>query len=120
MKTSKAHFEIFKKECEKWIKLFGLSNWEISIEHSKGDSDRAWIIPVTKGRVVRICLGSNWINLEPDKITPDMLKRVAFHEVCEVLIEPLAWLAECRFLNPDQLDPARHDIIHRLEEVIFK
>ena len=120
MKTTKRHFEIFEKECRKWIDRFELNNWEIIFVHSKDASNRAWITPSNEGMNVKICLGSEWYNLEPDVITNVMIKRSAFHEVCELLIEPVCWLGECRYLTDTEMGPARHILIGKLEHVLFK
>lgn len=33
MKTTKKQFELFKKECRKWIDRFELNGWEINFTH---------------------------------------------------------------------------------------
>jgi len=120
VKTTKKDFEVFKKECKKWIDIFELNNWEIMFIHSKRADNRAWINPSTDPRLVKIALGAEWINLEPDTISVNDIKRVAFHEICELLLEPLGYLAECRFITETEIEPARHDIIGKLENTIFK
>jgi len=47
------------------------------------------------------------------------IKRVAFHEVCELLLASLGWMAKERF-NSDEVDEKIHEIIRRLENTIFK
>ena len=34
-KTTKAHYNLFKKECEYWKKRFQLNDWEIMYYHNQ-------------------------------------------------------------------------------------
>jgi hypothetical protein len=36
-KENKSDFDIFKAECERWIKFFGLTEWEIDYAFVKDD-----------------------------------------------------------------------------------
>ena len=47
------------------------------------------------------------------------MKISAFHEVCEIMLFPLRYLGECRFLTETEIDPEVHRLIRTFENVIF-
>jgi len=109
------HFEIFKKEIYKWIDIFGLKNWEISIKHKKLPSeDRAETITRVVDRIASIVLNEQWL-IEP---TENNIKKTAFHEICEVL---LARIDFCMVdaVRRDEQHEARHELIRILENILF-
>lgn len=121
MKTTPEHFEIFKKECEKWIEIFGLKNWCVRYYHKK-DSDSApfsWTNYTYSGRAVDIFLNKVWAD-KHNSLVEYELKQSAFHEVCEILLYPVRYLAECRFLTDSEIDPEIHNIIRTLESVLWR
>jgi len=120
MKTTAKHFKIFKAECEKWINRFGLFNWEVGYYHKEdGDTSTfSWTVYRYSGRAVDVCLNRTWqdrpYNMEYE------LRLSAFHEVCEILLYPLRYLGECRFLSDGEIDPEVHSIIRILESVLWR
>ena len=121
MKTTHKHFEIFKEECEKWIKMFGLTNWCVRYYHKK-DSDGSTFSQTKyaySGKAVDVCLNINWPNDIPQSKVAFELKQSAFHEVCEILLYPIRYLAECRYLTDSEIDPEIHNIIRTLENVVW-
>lgn len=115
--TTKEHFEIFKKEAYKWIRIFGLYNWEVFFTHEKWNDTRAESSIDSTGKVATINLSITWKNLKPTK---EYIKEAAFHEVCELLLDPLAFLARERHITKEQIDMETHNIIGILEKVILK
>lgn len=117
MKTNAKHFKIFKAECEKWIDKFNLRNWCVDYYH-KDDSDDtyAWSRYSYAGRAVDLCLNCNWKR----EITEHELRLSAFHEVCEVLLYSLRYLGESRYLAHGDTETEVHNIIRRLEYVLWK
>ena len=117
-KTTEQHFNTFKKECLKWIEVFGLKNWEINIFHTDHESFIAWSsFGKFAGKIVDIHLNKIWRWQKP----PDNyeIRKCAFHEVCEILLRPVAYLGECRYLSDSEMSPAIHDIIHILENALW-
>ena len=118
MRTTAKHFEIFKKECERWQKAFGLLNWEFNFYHSKED-ERS--IATTEcdndNRVAFITLNTG---LEDVEITNYEIKKSAFHEVMEVLLYSIRYIAEERYVNECEIDTEIHNIIRTLEHVVFE
>ena len=121
MKTSKEDFELFKAECWKWIRFFGLINWEIAFMHKEcTSSSMAWIEPYESDKVVLIFLNKIWID---DKYfySKDEIKLLAFHEICELLLSKFDDLAKERFgITESSLLSARHEIIHTLENSVYE
>ena len=118
MKTSTRHFEIFKKECAKWIDFFGLKDWDILYAHNDSRPDSCANVTYNlSAKNVVIRLTKTW---GEQPITVKRIKRSAFHEVCEVMIARLVICSAARFLNKDEIEEASHDIIRRLENSVFE
>jgi len=120
-KTTKAHFDIFKKECSKWIKYFGLLDWEINLYHKKLDEEDKDSMAITscynKGKRSDITLNIEWDEDKPSEIE---IKKCAFHEICEVLYYPIAFMAEARFLADGEIETETHRLIRILENTVFE
>ena len=118
--TTKKDFELFKKECEKWVEVLGLHGFEFRYGHlycgdeSDTFADATWEnVP----RSVFINLYENW----PDgyeKNTTE-IKLAAFHEVLHVFIGKLSNLARARYIKEREVEEAEHAIIRTLERVLF-
>jgi len=114
MKTTKKDFEIFKKEFLKWFNVFGLKDWKIYFFHDQIDeTSYANITYNVAGRVATVRF-----NLEHNG-RYNNIKETAFHEVCELLLGKLVAVAEYRYVTENEITEATHDIIRRLEKVIF-
>jgi hypothetical protein len=117
--TTSRHFEIFKKEAELWIDRLGLTDWRVTFIHGSNPCGKpclAWYRGEVEGRFCEIGLAPDW---SPDKITVSGLKKSAFHEVLEVLLCPLAWIAECRFAREEEIPEATHAVIRRFENLFY-
>lgn len=121
MKTSKKHFELFEKYVREWIEKLGLHSWDVSVEHVNDGDDRylGWTNTASfRDRNATICLGKDW---GPTKVTDVDLSRVAFHEVCHVLLSDLHQIAGMRFgVTGDIIEKEVHTIIGVLETVLWK
>lgn len=118
-KSTQKHFKIFKAECEKWLTRLNLRNWEVKYYHKEeDDSIFSWCNFSYSGRSADVCLNINWPEKVP--ITEYELKRSAFHEVCEILLYPLRYLGECRFLTDSEIDPEVHNVIRILENALWR
>lgn len=119
MKTTKQHFEIFKKECQKWIEIFGLKNWEIDYYHKKDkDESLSWVSFNHDNRCANIYLGIEW----PDNIHPTNyeVRKSAFHEITEILLHPIRYIGDCRYVNgPEEIEVAVHNVIRVLENTLW-
>ena len=119
-KTTKRDFEIFEKECKKWIKYFGLTNWEFVFFHKDDETlggCRAWYSGNYCGRVASIGLSLNWKNNKP---TIHLIKKSAFHEVFEAMLIPLHVLARDRGWDKDTWETEAHTFIRMMENTVFE
>lgn len=114
-RTTNKHFQIFKKECKKWIDKFGLINWEVYYLHKKS-KNLAFMTANLVGRVADIGLAKTWKNSEVSNFE---IKKCAFHEVNELLLYRLRNLAEYRYTTYNEIDEEVHAIIRTLENVLF-
>ena len=115
-KLTNKHFQIFKKECRKWIDLFGLKGYDYTIKW--GDlsdcyADCSYNV-VQRWAVIRLM--KTWGR----KITSIELKQSAFHEVCHILFGIINVLAKSRFIGEEEVDEEIHNLIRIFENTIFK
>ena len=118
-RTTSRDFEIFKREAELWIGRLGLTDWSVDFFHSDnpdGRPCRAWFRGEIEGRFCLIGLSPDWSGI---KITDEAVRKSAFHEVCEVMLMPLAWVAECRYAREEEIPEATHTIIRRFENLFY-
>jgi len=118
-KTTKADFNLFKRECEKWVGIFGLNGYEFRYSHEyseEGDS-LADVVWETVPRSVHIRLCRNWA----DSYGKDdfQIRLCAFHEVLHVFIGKLSNLARARYIKEREIGEEEHAIIRTLEKVLF-
>jgi len=119
MKTTKRHFEIFKKECEKWIKVFGLLGHRFYYCHEdiEGRQLAYCIYPDNhEDRVFTLGLS---VNLDCDYSMVD-IKRSAFHEVMEAFLYRIQNIARCRWGNGYELEDEVHNIIRTMEKAVYE
>ncbi|MBU1235046.1 MAG: hypothetical protein KKC77_19335 [Proteobacteria bacterium] len=114
-KTTKAHFETFKKEAQDWVKVLGLIGWEITYKHEDMPNDLAVCRGNLGAMAADIVLGKDW---DDEPITEDAIVNSAHHEVLELLLFEMAILAESRYCTGQQLETARHRVIQTLMNVM--
>ena len=117
MKTTSAHFRIFERECRKWIKIFGLYDWEVFIQHNKIES-RAEINYNLRNKLATITFSKEWTNY--NHIPVQDIRLTAFHEVMELMLARLVVVGRSRWVDESESDEASHDVIRRLEHVVFR
>jgi len=116
MKTTKKHFELFKKEGRKWLREFGLLDWETFFNHKDIDA-RARYSADIEHRIAVLILSTQWEGPQPQN---KLIRRAAFHEVAELLLAKIRCLAESRTCDEQELNEAIHAVIRTLENVIFE
>lgn len=116
-KTTDEHFNIFKEEAEYWIKELGLADWRVFFAHEDNEIGAGLACCKTnqQGRVACLCLDTEW-NVS---ITEEELKKTAIHEVGELLLNRLEWLAKERCASPEEIREEMHAVIRRLEHVLI-
>ncbi len=115
-KTTAKHFDLFQKEAWKWIRRFGLLNWDWHFEHVELPGLYAQAEWSITGRNCTLSLGKDWENIP---ITNEQVRKSAFHEVCEVLLGPMTTLARTRFIGEDDFGEAAHQVIRILENAVW-
>lgn len=115
-KTTHQQFEIFKESVNQWLNFFGILSWEVYFGHSdKHLENRATTEAELGSRLVKFTLTkSKW----PYAPTDDEIRRLAFHEVCELLLIPLTNYADERKPVGD-LNDITHQVIRTLENCIY-
>jgi hypothetical protein len=119
-KTTKQHFEIFKKEVRLWLKKFGLFEWRVDIRHDDSldvkCAARASFWADAESVIAVIALSPDW---GPDKVTGGRIKSSAFHEVLHLLFSHMAWTANARNVDAGYFEEEEHKVIRRLENLFY-
>lgn len=119
-KTTKAHFEIFKAECKKWIEIFGLKNYEFYFERKDvGDGNIAECHRNSVSRTTRLSLCKEWPEKSMVSLTNENIKTSAFEEVCHVFLYGLSSCAYARHIMEHEIDEAEHGVIRVLQSVLY-
>lgn len=113
--TTEKHYDIFCKECLYWIKKLSLFKYEYFFKWNEIE-ERANIVIHNDSKIIIITLSTTWYNLEP---TPKRIRKSAFHEICEVLLNKLCLIALSRYFNPDDLESESHSVIRIMENIFF-
>ena len=117
MKVTRKHFKIFKRECWKWIRRFGLVDFEwIFVRDSKNEA-RASFGNNREASIAKVWLARKWEHEFPP--TRRNLDKVAMHEVFEVLLVNLRNMAAERY-SSDTVDMEIHRVIRVMENVFFE
>lgn len=122
-KTTNEHFKHFVEFCEAEIKAFGLTDWEVYYYHEDlPDNAAAQTEAHHEARVAYISLTTDW---GKTPITSSELQRVAYHEICELLLVEYAELVNRRDDMPFEALKAmgrkiNHTVIHRLSSRYHK
>ena len=107
-------FEIFKEEAERWITALGLKDWNISIKMDNAEDACSECLVNRTSHAA--CLVLN--RYQQEELTQKQIREYAFHEVLEVLLSDLEYLAMDCLLSEEKkvlLEVERHRIIRRLE-----
>jgi len=121
--TTKADFELYKKEADKWVDFFQLRSWHVNYDHAEPPDDLdgcwGWCETAWKDRVCTLGLSLDW---KESKVTKERIKIMAFHEVCELLLSRLRIeaLVDVSEVRRDEIIEQTHAIIRRLEHAVFK
>ena len=115
--TTKADFELFKKECWKWIDLFCLHEWEFTFYHDdiepNADCTSSFI---DKKIVLRLAKAFE----KEDSPKRQEIKQTAQHEVLHALLENLFYMAISRGWCKSDYLAEEHAVIHKLQKAFNK
>ena len=115
VKTTKKDFEIFKKECQKWIEILGLKDWHFWFEHA--ETGENCIAQYEDEPIGRSCVTYFTTGLS-EKLSIHDIKSAAFHEMIELYLNDLRKMAMEKF-SYNEVDKATHRIVRMLEHVLF-
>lgn len=122
MTTTDKQYRYFKARVSFWLKLLGVMNWSVECVHDNRYSDtkamtcfklssRISIIHFTK-KVIKNA------DISPDTYSEYGIDKVAFHEVCELLLcDMTVNLAD--FLSERETNGKIHQVIMTLENTVF-
>ena len=113
MKTTKQHYELFKKECDYWIDKFKINDWRVDYMMEDLDNNIAQCDRNLFARTVKISLNTE-LGVEDIKL----LKDTAKHEIIHLLIGELAVMAKDRYIRQDELYSAEEALTRKLEKII--
>ena len=118
MKTTKRHFKLFKKECQKWIDVFELNNWKVNFERGGTNTD-AYSTIRTKigGYVATISFAEDWYMGGVDNIK-ESIQETAKHEMIHLLLARFSNYAESKHFTTGDLLEAEEELVRKLTKII--
>jgi hypothetical protein len=124
--TKQQKISFFKAEVKRFIKYFGLYDYEIIFDEQKNEDARATTYFYyyddrnnADAQNVDVCWSKEWIE---SNLTKKEISKTAFHEVLEIMLYKLQELARCRNIIVTKLEvkQEKHRIIRILENTIFE
>ncbi len=112
-KTPQEKFDLFKSECNRWIKRFGLTGWQIWYELSDELDEEvgAACTCIVQARTATLHLSAN---LDDEDLGDDEMCYFALHEVLEIILYRLNELMLAQHANEAEVNEARHEVINIL------
>jgi len=110
--TKLQEFALFKKECLKWAKRWGLEDWRYDFSLKELDGDIADCGTDSINRIITLELST----IKP--FSASFIRETAKHEIIHVLIGDLRSLGCARFLTTDEWDAAEHRVVRKLEGLL--
>ena len=111
-KLTQANLKTFTLSARKYLKLYGLTNWEVHMDFVEMDDSLACCSGDAAGRMAVLGIAPEWIGVEPTK---KALDHAALHEVLELLLWDLSNMISDRNIKQETVDTVRHSVIRRLE-----
>jgi len=117
MKTTARHFRTFRDECERCAKRWGFAGFRLEFRHGACE---AGVCASCRGsatqRALFLTLSLDWPSGYPP--TDANLRETARHEMRHAFIAQFSALASSRFVTPDEIDAAEHELCERLRMVL--
>lgn len=113
-------FELFKSECMRWVNYFGLHDYRVAFANEvTSDTTFAQCSTSLPDRTVVFRLAPSEGMNELNKANRD-IKRDAFHEVVHLMLAFLLYLAECRFLEGNEIRAEEEKVVRILENTVYR
>jgi len=112
MRTTKKNFNIFVKECRKWIDRLNLNDYRWAFFHQYLDGNTAECTHSYSAKIITVTLST-----EASEYDRARIPEIAFHEVFEAYL----WEIESMCRNRDDessTEKARHAIVHRVWNIL--
>jgi len=116
MKTTKAHFKLFRKYVKKYIKKWKLTGWNIYFYHIDLGKNIARYDADYREGAVSFSFTIKWFKYIP--LTQKEIKKAAKHEVGHLLIDPLYSLALERFVSEEELSTADERLVNHIVKLL--
>jgi len=114
--TTAKHFEIFKREVDKWLDILSLKRWEIRFEHHDlKDNHLAETQANAENMIAFIRLNTIW---EGTPISNQAVKNSAKHEAMHIFMAKYRYLARHRSTYMGEIDEEEHGIVEVLVKVL--
>lgn len=110
MKTTAAHFEVFRRECLRWHSMLGLTDWQVTFTHKPVKDRLARCVYYFRSRRANVILSTRW---DGEPVTAESLSRIALHEVLHLALADLVAFANAAVAE-SRVDEAEHAAIQRL------
>lgn len=107
-------FAMFKEECERWRKIFGLMDWKLHYYFEELDDAIAGIKHDFEGKIASVFLNPFQERIHRRDARASV-KRSARHEMLHLLLAELNYLNGRRIVSENIWDAAEHGVIRRLE-----
>jgi len=118
MKIKKKQFELFKKECERWIKKLDLSGYRFYYHLGGNRPDTFCTITIDQvGRVASLFLAEDFYDKD-DKPVTTKIKEAAKHEMLHALLGGMSSSINRRFLNESDAEGVEEELVRKLEQLI--
>jgi hypothetical protein len=120
-KTTTKDYATFKETIVKWMRTFGLTDWQLETQHKEipdhesGSAACAITNFDISARSVLFTLNTTWLRPAPSL----EIEAVAFHEVVHLLLAPLTSEATNRYTTHDVLESIEESIVVRLENAFM-
>jgi hypothetical protein len=121
MKLTQADFEYFKKECLKWIDIYGMTDFRYEFLFEDNELNYGQMDSMYVERRVRLSLCKEWEEDDrTEKEKKEWIKYTAYHEVVESLLSRVRGMIFDRSFNEDEANAEIHCLIHKLESSFEK
>jgi hypothetical protein len=111
------HFDEFKREVNRWISLFGLSDWRIYFQQRNLPEMMAMCKHDSAHRVATMVLGRFWQDVKP---SPEEIRRTALHEVAHLLCADFTTIALAKYKSQEEAMTAEESLVARLANCLIQ
>jgi len=115
-KLSKENFAYFEQEARRWLKYFGIYQWDCRFFFEKDENALARVTWEPPNGIAAFYLARTW---GKDRLDSKFLSKVAFHEVCELLLWELNEAVYTSYRDT-AAEATLHRVIRTLENTVFE